>query len=82
MLYFALQFRDGSPIPSMSLTPLDGEYVFVGNSYANDILGGMWMVPFDEEVGVYSGVGTDEEQDEDNVHDDSLLETWAYKRNQ
>lgn len=82
MLYFAVQFRDGSPTPNMSLTPLGGEYVFINNAYANDILGGMWLVPFDEEIGVYSNVGTDEEQDEDNARDDRLLETWVYRRYQ
>jgi hypothetical protein len=82
MLYFAMQFRDGSPTPHIALAPLNGEYVLVNNAYANDILGGMWMVPFDEEIGVYSDIGTDEEQDEDNARDDRLLETWMYRRNQ
>ena len=40
-LHFAVQFRDGCPIPGASLTPMDGEYVLVSNSYSDDILGGM-----------------------------------------
>jgi len=70
MLYFAIQFRDGCPVPNVSLAPLDGEYVLVGNAYANDILGGMWMTPFQDEIGLYSAVGTDEEQEQDRIEDD------------
>jgi hypothetical protein len=72
MLYFAIQFRDGCPVPNVSLAPLDGEYVLVGNAYANDILGGMWMPPFEDEIGMYSAVGTDEEQELDRVQDDAI----------
>ena len=82
MLYFAIQFRDDCPVPNMSLTPIDGEYVLVANAYANDILGGMWMPPFDEEIGMYSAVGTDEEQEDDAAHDDRSLEPIVYRRHQ
>ena len=75
MLYFAIQFRDGCPVPNVSLAPLDGEYVLVGNAYANDILGGMWMTPFEDEFGMYSAVGTDEEQEHDRHYDDWVFST-------
>tara|TARA_Y100000401_G_scaffold59117_1_gene46874 strand:+ start:80 stop:352 length:273 start_codon:yes stop_codon:yes gene_type:complete len=69
-LHFAVQFRDGCPASSVALTPMDGEYVLVSNAYADDILGGMWSPPFQVEIGLYSAVGTDEEQERDRIDDD------------
>ena len=72
-LHFAMQFRDGVEVSHFALTPLDGEYLLVNAGYANDIIGAKWFVPFDDEIGYSSLLGTDEEQEHDCYYDDELL---------
>ena len=36
-------------------------------------LGPGWYQPFDDEVGLYSGIGTDDEQENDKRYDDLIL---------
>ena len=72
-LHFAMQFREEVPVSHFALTPLDGEYLLVNAGYANDIIGAKWFVPFDDELGHTSLMGTDEEQERDCSDDDELL---------
>ena len=75
-LHFAMQFREEVPVSHFALTPLDGEYLLVNAGYANDIIGAKWFVPFDDELGHTSLMGTDEEQERDCSGDDWLFSTW------
>jgi hypothetical protein len=72
-LHFAMQFRNGVSVLPFAFTPLDGEYLLVNAGYINDIVGAKWFVPFDDELGYGSLVGTDEEQQHDCYYDDELL---------
>jgi hypothetical protein len=72
-LHFAMQFRDGVDVSNFALTPLNGEYLLVNAGYINDIIGGKWFVPFDDEIGYSSLVGTDGQQEHDCYYDDELL---------
>ena len=72
-LHFAMQFRDGVEVSHFALTPLDGEYLLVNAGYINDIIGAKWFVPFDDEIGYSSLVGTDGQQEHDCYYDDELL---------
>jgi len=76
-LHFAMQFRDGVEVSHFALTPLDGEYLLVNAGYINDIIGGKWFVPFDDEIGYSSLLGTDEEQEQDCSDDDWRFDTTA-----
>ena len=75
-LHFAMQFREEVPVSHFALTPLNGEYLLVNAGYANDIIGAKWFVPFDDEIGYSSLMGTDEEQERDCSGDDWLFSTW------
>jgi hypothetical protein len=75
-LHFAMQFREEVPVSHFALTPLNGEYLLVNAGYANDIIGAKWFVPFDDELGHTSLMGTDEEQERDCSGDDWLFSTW------
>ena len=72
-LHFAMQFREGVDVLPLALTPLNGEYLLVNAAYINDIIGGKWFVPFDDEIGYSSLVGTDGQQEHDCYYDDELL---------
>ena len=72
-LHFAMQFRDGVDVLPFALTPLNGEYLLVNAAYINDIIGAKWFVPFDDEIGYSSLVGTDGQQEHDCYYDDELL---------
>ena len=72
-IYFATQYRLEIPFINSAYTSLNGEYVEVVPSFANQCLGAGWYPPFDDEIGLYSGIGTDEEQERDNHHDDLYL---------
>ena len=71
--YFATQYREEIPLIQSAYTALEGEYAEVYPTFANQFLGAGWYPPFDDEVGLYSGIGTDEEQERDNHHDDLYL---------
>ena len=72
-LHFAMQFREGVDVLPLALTPLNGEYLLVNAAYINDIIGAKWFVPFDDEIGYSSLVGTDGQQEHDCYYDDELL---------
>ena len=72
-LHFAMQFREDVPTSSFALTPLNGEYLLVRAEYINDIIGAKWFVPFDDEIGYSSLVGTDGQQEHDCYYDAELL---------
>ena len=74
-LHFAMQFREEVPVSHFALTPLNGEYLLVNAGYANDIIGAKWFVPFDDELGHTSLMGTDEEQQHDCYYDDWVFRT-------
>jgi len=74
-LHFAMQFRDEVPVMHFAFTPLDGEYLLVNAAYINDIIGAKWFVPFDDELGYSSLLGTDEEQEHDCHYDDWVFST-------
>jgi hypothetical protein len=69
-LHFAMQFREGVSVSH-------GEYLLVNAGYANDIIGAKWFVPFDDELGYSSLLGTDEEQEQDCSDDDWRFDTTA-----
>ena len=71
--YFATQYREEIPIIPFALTSMNGEYVEVGSMFANEWLGPGWYQPFADEVGLSSGIGTDDEQERDKHHDDLYL---------
>ena len=71
--YFAIQYREEIPLIQTALTSLDGEYAEVFPTFANDYLGAGWYPPFDDEVGLYSGIGAEEEQENDKRYDDLML---------
>ena len=71
--YFATQYRSEVPLIPIALTALNGEYIEVYPTFANQFLGAGWYPPFDDEIGLYSAIGTVEEQERDNHHDDLYL---------
>jgi hypothetical protein len=71
--YFATQYREEIPIIPFALTSMNGEYIEVGSMFANEYLGPGWYQPFDDEIGLYSGIGTDDEQENDKLEDDLLI---------
>ena len=71
--YFATQYREEVPIIPFALTSMNGEYIEVGSMFANEWLGPGWYQPFDDEVGLYSGIGTDDAQEDDKRYDDLIL---------
>jgi len=71
--YFATQYREEVPIIPFALTSMNGEYIEVGSMFAIPFLGAGWYTPSDDEVGLYSGIGTDDEQERDKHHDDLYL---------
>jgi hypothetical protein len=72
-MHMAIQFREEIPIIPFALTSMDGEYIIVGSMFFNEYLGAGWFQPFDDEVGMYSGIGTDKEQERDYLEDDLLI---------
>jgi hypothetical protein len=71
--HMAIQYREEIPIIPFALTSMDGEYIMVGPMFFNDYLGAGWFQPFDDEIGLYSGIGTDDEQENDRRYDDLIL---------
>jgi len=71
--YFATQVCLEIPLIPIALTALNGEYIEVYPTFANQFLGAGWYPPFDDEIGLYSAIGTDDEQEDDKLEDDVIL---------